>query len=164
MCLSRTQERAYTSLVVCANKTNVGITNMNITMLTDQIAVTGQIQVEDVAEIAAAGYLTLINNRPDGEEVGQTATAEIAAAAEAAGLAYHYLPITAMDFPGPDAGVVQQLFDQSIGPVLAYCRTGTRCANLWVASRSAAEQDQARQHARGLGYDLAMSEAGKSRT
>ncbi|MEH6610722.1 MAG: TIGR01244 family sulfur transferase [Halioglobus sp.] len=137
---------------------------MKITTLTDQIAVSGQIKAGDVAEIAAAGYTTLINNRPDGEEVGQTATAEIAAAAEAAGLTYHYLPVTAADFPGPDADTIQQLFDQSTGPVLAYCRTGTRCANLWVASRGATEQDQARQHARALGYDLAMSEAGNSGT
>lgn len=130
---------------------------MKIVKLTDSIGVSGQITADKVNDIAAAGYKVLINNRPDGEEGGQPASADIAAAAEAAGLEYHYLPITAMTFPGPDFDRMSDLLDDAARPVLAFCRTGTRCTNLWVASRDETSREQARQHALQLGYDLGMA-------
>ncbi len=59
---------------------------MRIIQLDEHLAVAGQILPEHVADIVAAGFKVLISNRPDGEEAGQPAQAEIAAAAEAAGL------------------------------------------------------------------------------
>ena len=129
---------------------------MNIVQLSETVAVSAQVRLEDVAAIAAAGYKVLINNRPDGEERGQPANADIAAAAEAAGLEYYYMPITAMDFPGPDFKQMRQLMDDPAKPVLAFCRTGTRCTNLWVASRAVEAQPGAAEQARQLGYDLGM--------
>ncbi len=130
---------------------------MNASRLTETIAVAGQISPAQVAEIANGGYKVLVNNRPDGEEVGQPTSALIEAAAVAAGLEYHYLPVTAMDFPGPDAAQMATLFDDVTCPVFAFCRTGTRCANLWVATRAAEEREEATQRARALGYDLGMA-------
>lgn len=130
---------------------------MKIVSLTDSIAVSEQITAADVASIAAAGYKVLVNNRPDGEVPEQPTSEEIAAAAAAAGLEYHYLPVTAQNFPGPDAAQMAEIFADESRPVLAFCRTGTRCTNLWVATREGSEQDTARGHARSLGYDLAMS-------
>ena len=130
---------------------------MKIVKLTESVAVSGQITAENVAEIAAAGYKVLINNRPDGEEGGQPASSDIAAAAEAAGLEYHHMPITATSFPGPDFDRMSDLLDDDDRPVLAFCRTGTRCTNLWVASRDAASREQARLHALQLGYDLGLA-------
>jgi len=130
---------------------------MNIVKLTDTVAVSAQITPENVAEIAAAGYQVLVNNRPDGEEANQPANAEIEAAATAAGLEYHYLPITAMNFPGPGFAQMSDLFDDPARPVLAFCRTGTRCPNLWVASREEQEKQHAAAHASSLGYDLGMA-------
>ena len=137
---------------------------MKIVKLTESIAVSGQINADNVAEIAAAGYKVLINNRPDGEEGGQPASTAIAAAAEAAGLEYHYMPITATSFPGPDFDLMSDLLDDTDRPVLAFCRTGTRCTNLWVASRDAASHEQARLHALQLGYDLGMANGATSTT
>lgn len=132
---------------------------MNIVKLNDNVAVSGQITAENVPQIAAAGYKVLINNRPDGEEGNQPSNAEIAAAASAAGLEYHYMPITAHNFPGPDFELMSDLLDDSERPVLAYCRSGTRCTNLWVASHGAGSRDEARIHAARLGYDLGMANA-----
>ena len=129
---------------------------MNIVKLTDTIAVSQQITPDNVAEIAAAGYRVIINNRPDGEEAGQPDTASIAAAAEKAGLEYYYLPINAMNFPGPEFDKMRELLADKDNPVLAFCRTGTRCTNLWVASQDADTREQAVQVARQLGYDLGM--------
>jgi len=118
---------------------------MKIVKLTESVAVSEQITPENVAEIAAAGYKVLVNNRPDGEEANQPGNADIAAAAQAAGM------------EGPDFGRMRSLLDDTALPVLAFCRTGTRCTNLWVASRDDKSREQARAQARQLGYDLGMS-------
>ena len=130
---------------------------MNVMQLTETIGVAGQIGLEHVPAIAAAGYKVLVNNRPDGEDPGQPGSADIQAAALAAGLEYHHLPVTAMNFPGPDVARMGGLFDDDARPVLAFCRTGTRCANLWVVTRAGAERVQAEERARALGYDLGMA-------
>ena len=129
---------------------------MRIVSLTDHVAVSQQILPEDVAEIAAAGFKVLINNRPDGEEASQPAESAIAAAAEAAGIEYHHFPITAMNFPGTGIQTMRNLFNDPQRPVLAFCRSGTRCANLWVATRDEGERMDAARSAHSLGYDLAM--------
>lgn len=130
---------------------------MNIVKLTDHIAVSAQITPDDVADIAAAGYRVLINNRPDGEAPDQPSSAAIASAAQAAGMEYHYLPITAANFPGPDFDAMCDLLDDPARPVLAFCRSGTRCANLWVAGCEDARRDSAIAAAAQRGYDLAMA-------
>ena len=130
---------------------------MKIVKLTDTVAVSAQITAEDVVAIAAAGFKVLINNRPDGEESNQPTSAEIGAAAQAAGLEYHHMPVTAQSFPGPDFDAMSDLLDDPSRPVLAYCRTGTRCANLWVAGCEEAVREQAITDAGQRGYDLAMA-------
>ncbi len=129
---------------------------MNAYRLSDTVAVAAQIQPADVAAIAEAGFKVLINNRPDGEAPDQPSSDEIAAAAEAAGMEYHYLPVNAMNFPGPGADEMQRLLDDTSKPVLAFCRTGTRCANLWVQTRDEADLEGAVSTARGIGFDLSM--------
>ncbi len=130
---------------------------MKIVKLEDTVGVSAQIAPDNVAEIAAAGYQVLINNRPDGEEAGQPVNADIEAAAKAAGLEYHFMPVTAVNFPGPQFDQMADLLDDPDRPVLAFCRTGTRCTNLWVASRQPEAREQAAQRARQLGYDLGMA-------
>ena len=130
---------------------------MKASKLTDTIAVAGQVSPAQVAQIAEAGFKVLVNNRPDGEEAGQPASAQIEAAAVAAGIEYHHLPVTAMDFPGPDAVLMAKLFDDDSRPVFAFCRTGTRCTNLWVATRAEDAREEAIKTAQALGFDLGMA-------
>ncbi len=130
---------------------------MKIVKLNATVAVSAQITPEDVAEIAAQGYRVLINNRPDGEEETQPSDAAFAAAAQAAGMEYHYMPVNAMSFPGADFDAMSDLLDHPERPVLAFCRSGTRCANLWVASVDAAEREEAIRIASEQGYELAMA-------
>jgi uncharacterized protein (TIGR01244 family) len=129
---------------------------MNIVKLTDSIGVSAQIRPQDVAAIAAAGYKVLINNRPDGEDHDQPTSAELAAAAEAAGLEYHYMPLTAASFPGHHFDAMADFLDDQDYPVLAFCRTGTRSTNVWVASRQDVALEQAIAVAQRLSYDLSM--------
>jgi len=125
--------------------------------VTDQLSVSPQIGVADVAQAARLGFRTLVNNRPDGEEQGQPSGAEIEAAAAQAGLAYVAIPIRGG--PTPDQiTTTQQVFETVQGPVLAYCRSGTRSIVTWSIAQ-ALSGDRSRDELVGLGqaagYDLA---------
>src|ERR1700723_3176840 len=63
------------------------------TKINDQISVAAQISLADLAAFKAAGYTTVINNRPDNEEPGQLDHATVEAEAKKQGLAYVYQPI-----------------------------------------------------------------------
>src|SRR5436305_810113 len=99
-----------------------------IRQLDDQAWVSGQIAPDEVGGLAEQGVTVLVNNRPDGEEPGQPAAADIEAAAEAAGLSYRFVPIIRGIGPA-DVEVMQQaLRDAEGGKLLAFCRSGTRSA------------------------------------
>ncbi|MDP3385141.1 MAG: TIGR01244 family sulfur transferase [Phenylobacterium sp.] len=124
--------------------------------VTDQFSVSPQIAVGDVAQAAAQGFLLIINNRPDGEDPAQPDGAEIEAAARAAGLDYVAIPVRG----GPDAAQVlaqRQAVEAADGPVLAYCRSGTRSIVTWAIGQAQAGTVD-RQTLIGLGaeagYDL----------
>lgn len=103
--------------------------------LDDRVAVAGQLKPGDMAEIAAAGYAAVVNNRPDGEAMfGQPRTADLRDAAEAAGLLFLDLP-----FSGPRATPEQvrafaDLLASQPGRVVAFCKSGMRSALLWGAA------------------------------
>ena len=95
--------------------------------ITDTLSVAPQISTGDVAEAAAQGFRTIVNNRPDGESFDQPPGAEIAAACAAAGLAYVAIPIDHTGFNLDQ--VLQMAVAMEKGPVLAFCRSGTRSCN-----------------------------------
>lgn len=105
---------------------------LDIRQLDDTVSVAPQISVEDVAQIAAKGYRILINNRPDGEEMGQPSEADIRAAAQAASLVYLYQPVLSGQLTEADVTAFAQNLKDQPGPILAFCRSGTRCATLWA--------------------------------
>ena len=99
--------------------------------LTPQLAITGQIEASNIADIAQMGFKTVICNRPDFEYGTDQPTAEsVRTAAETAGLSFHHLPVTPDGGTASDAKAMGELLGQSAGPVLAYCRTGGRCMSL----------------------------------
>ena len=120
------------------------------------IAVAPQITPDDVPAIAAAGYVAIVNNRPDGEEPGQPEGEAIRAAAAVAGLAYTAIPITQAGFSRPQVDAMIAALAAADGPVLAYCRSGTRSCNLWALARAAAgdHADAVTDKAAQAGYDL----------
>ncbi|MBE9538895.1 MAG: TIGR01244 family phosphatase [Proteobacteria bacterium] len=130
---------------------------MRVIQLSDSFSVSDQIAVEDVAKIAQAGFKVLINNRPDYEEPNQPGSDQIASAAEKAGMQYYYLPVTARNFPGLDLNLLAGLINNPEVPTLAFCRSGTRCTNLWVATHGEEQRDASVAVARQLGYDLSMA-------
>ncbi|MDX1818228.1 MAG: TIGR01244 family sulfur transferase [Marinobacter sp.] len=129
---------------------------MDIRKIDDTISVSPQISVEDVAEAARLGFKTLVANRPDHEEPGQPAMADIAAAAKEHGLEWVYLPVESGNITDADVDAFAPMIRDAEKPVLAFCRSGTRCTVLWALS--SARSGQARdivEKARNAGYDIA---------
>ena len=124
--------------------------------LDPHFAVAPQIEVDDVAEIAGAGYAMIINNRPEDEEAGQPSGAGIEAAAAAVGLDYVTIPVGHAGFGHPQLDAMAAALGRARGPVLAFCRSGTRSCNLWALAMAKAGADPAMliEKAAGAGYDL----------
>lgn len=128
---------------------------MDARRVTDEVAVAPQITVADIAEIAAAGYASIICNRPDGESFDQPAFAEIEAAAKAAGLEIVWQPIATGGLADADGERFGEIVDGLPKPVLAYCKSGTRCIVLWSLSQGKAQpSDAIVRSAATAGYDL----------
>jgi len=127
-----------------------------IRKIDDHVSVAPQISPEEVAAVARAGYAEIVNNRPDGEEPGQPTGAEIAAAAEAAGIAYRAIPVTHSGFSGNQVEAMASALTAAAGPVLAFCRSGTRSAHLWALARARMGDDPATLVSKtaGAGYDI----------
>ncbi|WP_048649282.1 TIGR01244 family sulfur transferase [Nitratireductor soli] len=104
---------------------------MDIRQIADDYAVSPQIAVEDIAAIKMAGFQSVVCNRPDGEDAGQPSVASIAAAAQAAGLAFRHVPVVSGAMTMDDVTAMAAALKELPGPVFAYCRSGTRSANLY---------------------------------
>ena len=109
----------------------------DIRKVTDDFAVAPQIDLSDVAEAAGQGFCLLINNRPDGEAPDQPTSAQVEAAARAAGLDYVHIPVRG----GPTLEQVEAMrtaLAQAKGPALAFCRSGTRSIVTWTLGQARA--------------------------
>lgn len=124
--------------------------------VTDDFYVAPQIEEADVPAAAAAGFRTIVNNRPDDEQPGQMPGAVAKAAALTAGLGYFPIPVSGP--PSADAvAALEKVLGSAEGPVLAYCRSGTRSVTLWALASvksGAVSPAAAIEAARGAGYDL----------
>ena len=128
---------------------------MIVHRLDERVFVAGQIRPEDMAEIAALGVATVVNNRPDGEEPGQPSGDEIADAAEAAGLAYREV-LVAGGIEPEQVETMASVLDDSPGRLLLYCRSGMRSAFLWALAQrgSGLTGDEVIARGAAAGYDL----------
>ena len=109
---------------------------MQTTQITDFLSVAGQISKDDIADLAKSGVATIINNRPDNEEPGQLTAAEAEAEAKKHGIDYRYLPVTTNSITRAQVAEFEKLLLRSPTPILAHCRSGTRCYLMWAASRA----------------------------
>ena len=104
--------------------------------LSQKCAVSSQIRPSDVADIAAAGFTTIVCNRPDNEEFGQPVASDVSAECETHGIAFNFLPIDRNGLTMEMVDRFQQAVSASEGPVFLYCRSGQRSSVLWQASGS----------------------------
>ncbi|MBK1886054.1 TIGR01244 family sulfur transferase [Marinobacter sp. DY40_1A1] len=128
---------------------------MDIRKIDDTISVAPQITYGDVAEAARLGFKTLVANRPDREEFGQPAMADLEAASLENGMTWVYMPVASGNITDADVDHFGAMIQNSEKPVLAFCRSGTRCTVLWAlnAARSV-NAEEIFTKARGAGYDI----------
>lgn len=128
---------------------------MELHKLDDDLTVAPQITVDDVAKAAEAGFRTLVSNRPDHEGEDQPSTDGIAAAARQHGMEWIYLPVQSGNITDEDVQDFSPVLRDAPKPILAFCRTGTRCSTLWALSKARKDNiDKLLQTARAEGYDL----------
>jgi uncharacterized protein (TIGR01244 family) len=128
---------------------------LEVKRINEHVSVSPQIRPEDVAAIKAAGFVAIVNNRPDGESPDQPGSAVIEQAAHDAGLAYHYIPLGREGISSQMVEETKSVLEGSAGPVFCYCRSGTRSTTLWALSQ-AGKQPAAEiiSAAANAGYDM----------
>jgi len=128
---------------------------MDIRRITEDYAVSPQISPDDIPEIKAAGFRSIMCNRPDGEDYGQPEFDAVAEAARAEGLEVRCVPIVSGMVTPQAAEDFATALEDMPKPMLAYCRSGTRCTMLWsIASYGRLSGDEIVSAARDAGYDM----------
>ncbi len=128
---------------------------MEIREVTPNFAVAPQMQPSDLATLAERGFVAIICNRPDGEEAGQPSIEEMRAAAEGSGLAFHHIPVSGGAFPDAAIAAFRSVRRGTEGPLLAFCRTGTRSITLdTLANPDDLDPSERLKRAAAAGYDL----------
>jgi uncharacterized protein (TIGR01244 family) len=103
--------------------------------MSNDLAVAGQLDAAAMADAAAAGFKSVINNRPDYEAGPEQPTnASVEAAARAAGLEYAFLPVASSFQTPEEIARFGELLDSMPKPILAFCRSGSRSGRLYRAA------------------------------
>ncbi len=116
---------------------------MDIKAVTPRLSISPQITPDDIASIAAAGFTTIIDDRPDGEGAGQPSSDMLAEAAKTRGIAFHYLPVRIGETSPRTAARFADVVADAPGKVLAFCRSGARSTALWQADGATRQQGPA---------------------
>ncbi|MEM1280348.1 MAG: TIGR01244 family sulfur transferase [Cyanobacteria bacterium P01_D01_bin.71] len=125
--------------------------------LSETFAASTQLSEADFAALAAAGYKTMINNRPDGEEPGQLTAAAARQLAQEHGLNYVHIPVKMSELTPEVVAQFKAALEENPEPILAHCKSGTRSSLLWaiaMAKQTDASIDELMQRTAQAGYDL----------
>jgi len=129
----------------------------DIKQVSETYAVAPQIDVDDFESLRDAGFKMVINNRPDGESFGQMDASTAKLTADKAGLDFAFVPISGPQDFMASCDILNKAIENAGGPILAYCRSGTRSVTLWsLASVKVGRETPASaiEKARNAGYDL----------
>src|SRR5260370_22381012 len=107
----------------------------NLAALAPGIAAAGALDQHDIEALAEQGVRTIINNRPDDEDAGQVPAAEARQIAEAYGIAYHHIPVTAASLSREDVDAFAAVLASPPQPIVAHCRNGTPSTPLLAPPR-----------------------------
>ena len=127
-----------------------------IRQLDDKVMVSGQLTPDQIAELKDHGITMLVNNRPDNEDDGQPLSADLEAAAEAAGMEYRHIPIRYGMGPSDVEAMRSAMHATGDGKLLAFCRSGNRSTLAWAVARAedGAEPDELHRLAEAAGFNL----------
>jgi len=112
-------------------------TRQLLRQIAPDICVAPQLTPKAMADLAALGFKSVVNNRPDFEEgPEQPTSAQVEAAAQAAGLAYAYLPVQPAYHSPEEIARMAELVAALPRPMVAFCRSGNRSGKLYQAATS----------------------------
>ena len=114
------------------NQTRIAPTHL----LAQGVNVSAQLPLEAIAPLVPRGYAAVIDLRPDGEAPDEPSSSEMAQAAHAAGLAFHYVPVPHGEIPASAVAALSAALADHQGPVLLYCRSGKRAARTWALAEA----------------------------
>jgi uncharacterized protein (TIGR01244 family) len=127
-----------------------------INRIDERVSVAPQIWPSELLNFAKDGFAMIVNNRPDDEEAGQPSSVEVESAARVVGLGYRAIPVTHSGFSHAQIDAMVEALQSARGPVLAYCRSGTRSCFLWALARAKMgdDPDELTDKAAAAGYDI----------
>lgn len=127
-----------------------------IRQLDDRTLVSGQLTPDQIAGLKGQGITLLVNNRPDNEDPDQPLSADLEAAAEAAGMEYRHIPIRYGMGPSDVEAMRDAWHAAGNGKLLAFCRSGNRSTLAWAVARAedGAEPDELHRCAEAAGFSL----------
>ena len=100
------------------------------TRISDKLFIAPQPGLDAFTDLAAAGFKSVISNRPGGEQPDQPSPAAERQAAATGGMQFHFIPVTAKAITEADVRSFQKAVAERPGPVFAHCRSGIRSASL----------------------------------
>ena len=109
---------------------------MRVLELAPDVYVTGQIYQHDFQVIAEQGIKSIVNNRPDGEALGQPLSADLAKTAEELGITFLHLPVDPRSISKHDVEQFAKACDELERPLLIFCRSGARSTKMWQLAES----------------------------
>jgi sulfide:quinone oxidoreductase len=104
---------------------------MRVFELAPQVYVSGQLFEHDIRLVAKQGVRSIMNNRPDGESIGQPLSADLARVAEELGMTFLNMPIDARSINRQEVEAFAKACDELERPLLIFCRSGTRSTTIW---------------------------------
>ncbi|UAB78319.1 TIGR01244 family phosphatase [Erythrobacter sp. SCSIO 43205] len=128
----------------------------NFKPLSQNVFASEQISLAGVKAAKAAGITLIVNNRPDGEDPSAPQSEDVEAEAKSADIGYVSIPIGHSGFSEQQVDAMIEALESAEGPVLAYCRSGTRSTFLWALARAkmGGNPDEITQAAMSAGYDV----------
>jgi uncharacterized protein (TIGR01244 family) len=130
---------------------------VNIHTLEPGFAISEAITPEDLEDVAARGFKSVICNRRPGEADDHPDDKPLSAKAQALGLEWRCIPVTPGEYSDADIAAFGRALDELPTPILAFCRSGKRAVHLWAHAKSQGERcdiPALLNAARDAGHDL----------
>ncbi|TAZ94546.1 TIGR01244 family phosphatase [Rhizobium ruizarguesonis] len=135
---------------------------MPVTIISEKLSISPQPSTEDIQSLHDKGFKTLINNRPDDEDLAQPGTQAESEETKHCHLSYAFVPVTAGTITEADVRAFQRAVDESEGPAFAHCKTGTRSLNLYLIGEvldGRISADEVVEFGRSRGFDTSGAAA-----
>lgn len=100
--------------------------------LNNNYAVYGQININDLNLLKSEGFSVIINNRPDGESLGQPKSDDLKEYAQKIGLKYYHVPVEMGNISNELIKNYKEILDKHAkDKIFAFCGSGKRATILF---------------------------------